>query len=121
MPCHCHSLSNCFNCVCGTDLRIKTSTIQDCLVKGRMKEIKHMASVLLVDVLRKILRKHYKQNPRSDFLCHFLSDEKHCSGPQGKDLLLTCLGGQWELDHNLLQGHDNCLLYLWEPSTPGSA
>lgn len=102
MPCHCHSLSNCFNCVCGIDLRIKTSTIQGCLVKGRMKEIKHMASVLLVDVLRKILRKHHKQNPHSDFLCHFLSDEKHCSGAQGKDPLLTCLGGQWEVDHTLL-------------------
>lgn len=92
MPRHCPSLSNCFNCVCGIDWRIKASTIQGCLVKGRMKKIKQMASVLLVGVLRKLLRKHHKQNPYSDFLCHFLRDAIHCSGPQGKDPFLTRLG-----------------------------
>lgn len=69
-------------------------------MKGRRKKIKQMASVLLVGVLRKLLRKHHKQNPYSDFLCHFLSDAIHCSGP-----IPYSFGGQWELDHTLLRGH----------------
>lgn len=54
MPCHCHSLSDCFNYICGIDLRDKYYNTR---LVGEMKNEGN-----LVGVLRKILRKNHGEN-----------------------------------------------------------